>query len=407
MKIAWEYELPVREEPRDCDYEGPIFATESQILFATFAFAHPREARAKERSRRDYLVTMHSLDSASRSATRTEYKLPRCTIPSSWEFVESGSHLLLYCEPFLAVSPCPGDTGLPVVEVVAVKKAARPHFLLFNEHLIFAGGKLPRLYSVDLKRRRIAWELDLKGQKPYAVGPPFLLGGQIVCHGRDALQFIDPARGTVTDTLSLPRIDKLYSPLAVGDDLLIGYTNWQAGGVVRCSRAERKIVWKYRKNFSGPASYCRIWLLGDVVIWVKGETEIIGIDAATGSQRWSHAASPWLYSEIDLRDGDLIFGTAGRDGYLQRLDAATGKPKWVVFLKNGCQYYDYFRGSAIVGDFDGYLRRLDLADGRQLDAIRLDGQVVGDMRVSGAAAYTVVWFGADGRPPRLVRVDLQ
>jgi hypothetical protein len=177
--------------------------------------------------------------------------------------------------------------------------------------------------------------------------------------------------------------------------------------VIRYSRSDKKVLWRYRKGFSGPASYCRIYLLDNLVVWVKGETEIIGIDVATGTERWSCPASPWLYTEIHTHDGDLIFGTAGRDGCILRVEGASGKVKWSVFLKNGCAYFDYSKSSIIVGDFEGRLRRLDLENGRELDAIVLDGQVVGDVKVAGSAAYTVVWFGADGRPPRLVRVDLE
>ncbi len=327
-----------------------------------------------------------------------------CRIPSHWAFAEHDTKLLLHCGPLLSVRPNSGIIDLPFTEPQPLKVAARPKFLFLNDTMMFADGKGSRLLAFDLLTFGLRWELDLTSTKPYSVGPPSLFGTEVACYGRDVLNFIDPATGIITTSHRLPRIDKLFSPIPLGDDLLAGYTNWTVGGVVRYRPTNGKIVWQYRK--SNRSNYSCIYLLEDLVISVRGETGIAGIDANNGMERWSCRADPWLYTELHLIQGNLLFGTAGRDGYIKMVDAATGREKWSKFLKNGCAHFDYYDDSVIVGDFNRCLYRLRLSDGKEIDRIDVGGQVVGDIRVYKASVYSVVWFSQDGKPPRLIRVDL-
>ena len=407
MKIKWEYALPIREQPTDSDYEGPILVSSGKVYFATTRFEHSIEERGRNRAARGSIITVHVVDQQSGAAETLEFSVPERTIPSRWNFIEANARILLNCGPFISVAPATGIVQeLPSAIVVGVKNGSRPTFLHHDGHLFFAAEQDPMLRSFDLNSNALRWEMRLYNTRPYRLTPPMVIGEDIVCYGRDALNFINPETGEITKSLRIKRIDKVFSPIPVGDDLLLGYSNWSVGGVLRYNQATDRVVWRYRKKFQGPASYCKIWSIGGIVVWVKGETEIIGIDENTGEQAWSFPAAPWLYSHIEVIEGNLVFGTAGRDGYLNSVNPATGEANWSVFLKNGCESVARFHDSLIAGDSDGIVHQFDLSSGTELDRVSVDGQIVGVGAVADRCAYTVVWCN-EQKPPRLICVELE
>ena len=407
MKLAWEYELPLTETLFTHDYEGPIHVAGDTVYFATSDFELPSETRATNRKQRGRVVTIHAVAVQSGNAVTTQLNVPACLIPAKWAFVRHDDQLFLHCGHLLTVQPDLNVVHMPFTEPQPIKTAYRPRLLTVGDTLIFADATTSRLLAVEPSVGSVKWELDLKSMKPYGVGSPLHLGTEIACYGRDELNYVDPVTGTITGSLQLRHIDKLFSPVRFEDDLLLGYTNWSVSGVIRYRPSTGEVVWRYRRKSSGPSTYCRIYLIGQTVVWVKGETEIIGVDVHSGEERWTCKASPWLYTELHSVDGDLLFGTAGRDGFIRRIDGATGQDKWSVHLKNGCAFFDYYRDSAIVGDFDNCLHRLRLSDGTMMDRMEVAGPVVGDVVVNGASAYTVVWCSSNDKPPRLLRVGLE
>ena len=194
MKLAWEYELPVAESPTGHDYEGPIHVTADRAFFATAAFEHPSDIRATDRKRRGSVVTVHAVGCKSGRADRIEFRAPSRLIPAKWAFAEYEDQLLLHCGHLLTIHPDPGIVDLGFSEPQPIKAATRPRLLFIDGKMIFADARRSRLLALDLPARRLNWELELKSSKPYGVGPPLRIGDEIVCYGRDALNFIDPAR---------------------------------------------------------------------------------------------------------------------------------------------------------------------------------------------------------------------
>lgn len=406
MKIKWEYPLPLTEQPSDHHYEGPILVSGEKVYFATSRFEHLVEERGRNRAARGSIVTVHVIDRATGSAGTHEFRVPERTIPGQWNFIEAGSRIILHCGPFLSIAPTLRIIQeLPFAIVVAVKNGARPTFLVHDEHLLFAAEKDPMLHSFDLNSDALQWKIRLNNKHHYSLTPPIVFDESIVCYGRDALNFIKLENGEITKSIQIKRINKLYSPIPLGDDLLLGYTNGSVGGVIRYCLATDTVIWRSRRNFQGPASYCKIWSIGGIAVWVKGETEIIGIDQKTGEQAWAFPTSPWLYSHIEVIEGNLVFGTAGRDGFLNSVHPATGKANWSVFLKQGCAHFARHKDSLIAGDYDCIVHRFDLSTGKELDRVAADAQVVGAMTVADGCAYTVLWCN-DRKPPRLICVEI-
>lgn len=113
--------------------------------------------------------------------------------------------------------------------------------------------------------------------------------------------------------------------------------------------------------------------------------------------------APWLYTDLQFLQNDLIYGTSGADGYINNIEAKTGKVKWSVFLKNGCAYYDTYRDSVIVGDFDKTIKQISFPDGAILQNYLTDGQVVGRIKVFDGCVYTVIWANIK-KGVRLIKV---
>ncbi len=125
----------------------------------------------------------------------------------------------------------------------------------------------------------------------------------------------------------------------------------------------------------------------------------------TGEELFQLRTAPWLYTPLEFRDGRLLFGTSGANGYINCADAVTGEMLWNVHLINGCSYYATHDETVLVGDFSKRILRLDIRDGAVVDQLQLDSQVVGRIAVHENRLYTVLWE-TDENKPRLVCIQL-
>lgn len=404
MRLIWSHDLPADKGLRDTDLEGPIGLFDGKVWFGTADYEYQAEERSLHPDRRGVVLRLDAIDAKSGGSQRFELALPRTDRPACWTFI---AERLLYCGPLLFLHPTPHVAPqLSELDAVAARSNLRLDPVLLGDRLIVADAETRSVVAYDLDTQRIAWSREFPPLKPYRMSEAFLFEGRIASHAPDGLHWIDPATGETADTVKFPKVDVLYSPVSIDGDVLVGYTNWSTGGVIRYDPVSGEIRWQYRRRFDGPASYRRIWLVGDVVVWIKGETELIGIDARSGVERWSYRAAPYLYGRVSVVDDDLVFGSAGNDGAVHVVNAESGQPRWTQFLKNGCEFYALHDRSIIVGDFDGVLRRLDLRSGRELDRVELGSQVVGDVVVADGFAYTVVW-PTERRPAQVVGVTLK
>ena len=400
MRLEWQYELPATAEVRDYQFASPICAVGGQVYFPTRAWM-PGEREA---------VTVHRVDVRTSRAEEVVWDYPTAKIgmPSEWSFIRHGEALILSCPRFLQLLPERRELeGYGAPKVAGNRSTGRGTFILWDGRLIFADQRRAMLHCFDLASHEPVWETDLGHSEHYPLGPPALCGETLWCYGGAGLHGIDPRTGEIERTLRIRHIDKLHPPIREGDDLLMGYTNWSVAGVVRYSLEEGRVVWRYRRNTSGPSYHASLLRYEDVVVWVRGENGIVGVDVETGQARWEVAAAPWLYSELELVDGLAVYGTAGRDGFIQALDVTTGELAWQMPLTDGCQYFALYDDSVLVGDYEGCLHRLDARTGEPVDRLDLGAGVVGDVHVSGDSAFTVIWCDDRGHAPRLVCVTLQ
>ena len=277
-----------------------------------------------------------------------------------------------------------------------------------GKHLFYTccNSSSAMLYCLSLDTLDLLWELDIRNSKRYAAGELSMFEGCISCYGRDRLLLLRPEDGTILREIHIPRVDKLFCPIAVEkDEILLGYTNWSNAGILRYHLSDKKILWKHRRKFEGPQLKCKIYSKGNRALWVKNNTELITLDSSTGQEISNLRTTPWLYTELYFCQGGILYGTAGANGYLNFISDTTEEPLWSAYLKNGCAYFDISKDSVFTGDFDKSVKRFSLPDGRLLDELMLDAEVVGRIAIEDHSLYTVIW-GNQNKPIRLIKINI-
>ena len=385
MERIWEYPLITDEHSEDYHYEAPIILHGGRVYFA---------------QTRIHMIDFHIIDSQTGKGCIHSFPHPRSwlafALPHDYFAFIHKNRVIYYAGDLIMAE------GGQIVRTMKLPEKVRFHLVCGN-HLLVACDKL---YGIDLDTFSIAWTQELTCGKMYDTGDLAHFGRLVSCYGQDQLLFIEPESGRITDSLRLPRIDKLYHPIALDNDtLLIGYTNWTNAGVLKYQRSTERIVWRHRRRFEGPQLNCRIWHEGNRVYWVKGETELICLSDETGEELFHLRTVPWLYTGLQFLDGCILYGTAGANGYINCLDARSGQMRWSAALKNGCEYYAVSGSTVLTGDFSKNVTRFSLRDGKVVDQLHLDGKVVGRIVTDGRHVYTVIW-AREGKPVRLVRISL-
>lgn len=387
MKRIWNYPLHTDENSRDMHYEGTILPHNGHVCYAS----------TRPNAMDFHIINIQTGENRMQTFPLSPLRaLHEFVSPPAFFAFPRGNRVIYYAGELIEAE------GLQILRTLKLPAEVTSHLLLDDRLLVVCD----KLCCINLETFTIAWELELANEQPYAPGPVTRFGSLVTCYGQDQLLFVDPANGKVTDAIRIPRISKLYHPIALDDDtLLIGCTNWTNAGILMYRRSTKKVVWRYKRSFEGPQTLCRIWHEKDRVYWVKNRTELICLDTRTGAEVFHLRTAPWLYTDLLFRNGCILYGTAGANGFLNRLDACTGQMKWSVFLQNGCAYYDIHDGAAFAGDFSKTIFRIDLGSGAITDQLQLDGEVVGRIAVHAGSLYTVIW-GSPSKPVRLVRIGL-
>jgi outer membrane protein assembly factor BamB len=401
VRFRWAYELPNQGDDAPNDSNAPLHWDGQAVLLPLSRFEHDRATRAKDSDARGCLLDVHRVTRDGK-ATRIARCGSRTIIAQSWSFLQVGQRLLLHVGAFYSL---PDGSPLPEAPVVdASQGAGRGIFHQRDERLFFTGGH--QLHCYDVARGSSSWTLDLRSSRSYQVGPPALQNDRLICYGRDALNYVDMGSGTIERQLTLPRVDKLYPPAEYEGDLLLAYTNWTSGGLVRLDPATSKIKWKFKSR--GRVAIPRggpLPVVGDIaVVSVNDGSSLVGVDLATGEARWNYRAQ-WLYTPIDVDGTSLIFGTSGGYGrHLRRHRADTGETEWAVQVAGGCPYYSQQGEYLLAGDWAGVLRRVRKLDGQVVDELHLDAPISTAPLVVDRDVFVLTW-PTDDRAPALVAVE--
>ncbi|MBE6664939.1 MAG: hypothetical protein E7603_01785 [Ruminococcaceae bacterium] len=388
MEILWKYDLPTNQSSDDYQYEGPIFVKEDNLCFICDCFIDHKSEQFL------YIVNKNS------GEMRKKFCFPKKTvIPAKCFFEEYGEQIIIYTgtlwilhgEKLSALFDQPIDDEIN-------------SYLIYENNFIFADRS--SLYCIDIDAKCLKWQLQLSNTKNYTIGDISLFENSVSCYGNDQLLFIDISNGKVLNQIKVPRVDKLFNPIRMKDgSLLIGFTNWSNAGILRYDVTAKKVIWKCSRSFEGPLLRRKIFLQNDLVFWVKNDTELICVNIENGNEIYRTKTTPGLYTDPVFLNGRILYGTAGRDGFLVSLAAETGSENWAFPLKNGCAYFDLYHNSAIVGDFEKRIYQIDLVSGNVLQEIQADGEVVGRIKVYQSEVYTVIWGNAD-QPIRLIKLKI-
>ena len=385
MKLLWEYPIGFEEDCSGYRCEGPIHIQGDWLYFVS---SHP-------------LPILHILN--RHTGTGREVRLICDTIlPAYCLFFPVGEDVILYCRDLFLLRDGQLHRTLPMPRQTNLSS----HLRLGDRLYLVFKGRDAALVCVDIRKMQILWEIDVRNDSPYTAGPVTPFGDRLACFGRDKLLYIDPDTGSILEEMKLPRIGKLFQPTDLGDGkCLLGYSNWSNAGVLCLDTATKKILWRHKRNFEGPLLRCRYWLREDRVFWAKNDTELCCVSLRDGAELYRHWTDPWLYTDLDVTDDGLVFGTSGGDGFLRCLDPMTGEERWKHAMKDGCAFYTRRENSIFTGDCSCRLFRIRSSDGAILQTLDTGTEVVGQFLVHGNSLYTVIWC-TDTIPCRLIRVEI-
>ncbi len=388
MKLAWESDLLTDENSQDYHYESPIL-----ILGDWLYFAMP-----ERKGTRIYILRKEMGEGVYRSV-RESYSL----LPHDYFFLSYDETAILYTGDLHFFQ---GDTLVKRLYFQGKGKAVS--HLVYQDvlYIICINGRIQTLETVDLKTMEWRQSIDISKSTSYQPGSLEMFGDLLSFYGKDQLLFMDPHTCTVSHGLTLPRIGKLFCPISLDQDtMLLGYTNWSNAGMIKYCRSAKKILWRNKRNFEGPQIKCKIYLHNGNALWIKNDRELIAVDVGTGEEKYRVPTLPWAYTDLRFYGDRILYGTAGANGYLNCVQTETGEKLWSVFLQNGCAYYDIWQDHVFVGDFGKTVKKIAIQDGSVSEELPVDGEVVGQHRISDNALYTVLW-GNSEKNIRLVRIDL-
>ncbi len=388
MKLAWEIGLPTDEKSREYHYESPIL-----ILGEWLYFAMP-----KKKGTEIYTIRKE-MGEGVYCSVRESYSL----LPHDYFFFSYDNTAVLYTGDLRFFQ---GDT---LVKTLSLQSKGKVVSHLVREdvlYIICTNGRIQTLETVDLKNMEWRQSMDISKSTPYQPGSLEMFGDLLSFYGKDQLLFVDPHTCTVSHGVTLPRIGKLFCPISLDQDtMVLGYTNWSNAGILKYCSTTKKIMWRYKRNFEGPQLKCKIYLRDRMVLWVKNDRELIAVDVDTGEEKYCVPTIPWTYTDLRFYGDRILYGTAGANGYLNCVQTETGEKLWSVSLQNGCAYYDIWQDHVFVGDFGKTVKKISIQDGSILEELPVDGEVVGQHKISDNALYTVLW-GNSEKNIRLVRIDL-
>ncbi len=154
------------------------------------------------------------------------------------------------------------------------------------------------------------------------------------------------------------------------------------GHLYALERSTGAVRWKH--PFPGGVG-AQVLRWGETALAVTGSGEVAAVDIESGKMVWSTSPSDGAGDRLldpVLADGRLFVGW--RSGYVDALDAATGRRLWRTHLPERLNTSLSLSGAAVVaGTLGGGLYRLSHEDGGILQRLDLKGVAYGDIVEAG------------------------
>lgn len=204
-----------------------------------------------------------------------------------------------------------------------------------------------------------------------------------------------PASGASRDDRRLAAVTG--GVVRMGATVAMATTAGVAVGLDAATGAER---WRHALADTTAQIHAAPVALDDATVLVADTRGLLtALDAATGAVRWSATAGAPVY-DTPSADGHLVVATTTRGG-LVALDAATGRVRWTAAVGERVRLSapTISSGLVVVGGSDGAVRAFDAATGAPRWTWNGDGAVTARPLVSGGFVY------AGTQRKRLVALD--
>jgi outer membrane protein assembly factor BamB/predicted phosphodiesterase len=295
------------------------------------------------------------------------------------------------------------------------------------------------LLGLDTRTGLVRWRSELgdPGMPPEAAAVYASItadGDDVIAGHQRRLAVVGPDGATRWRVEPIPggEFSQSLAAVAVGNGVVVGVFDRDAGGIVAWDRASGRELWRLVSNTSESAETLPLTIAinatplisGDLVFLTNGLLEVFALELATGKVRWrvwlDQKGFDWGNATVGglaIANGVLLVPSLYRDLY--GLDAATGAIRWRVAAAPGPLRTTHYRGSGMAGfeagpvitgdtvwaaDTSGQLGAYALASGEARWRTELGVPVLAGLAVAGDALVVASYDGtvrllAPGRTP--------
>ena len=183
------------------------------------------------------------------------------------------------------------------------------------KNLLLSGTHWTSRYALDSKTGEVVWQQADKGLRNCEAAPAFY-DGLLYYPGFDYLVVVDPADGSVVQSVATPGVLGSASVPYVDEDLIV--TGSSDKGIFAFSRKELKHLWNFRPlpaqtytvayANNGQQSVEASPIVDNGVVYCgAGDGYFYALEAKTGTFLWSYRAGAPLLSAAVLHHGHLLF----------------------------------------------------------------------------------------------------
>ncbi len=197
----------------------------------------------------------------------------------------------------------------------------------FYKDLVLFGSQDSKLYALNAKTGKLAWELETGDQVRCSItvieSRAFVAG----CDG--ALHIIDLNQGKEVGSVVIESPTGV-TPAATDDGVYVGT---EQAGFYAIDWKQAKLKWKYDDPQGGLATRSCPAVAGKQVVMGASNRKVYSLNTDTGKLIWSTTLKSKIVSSPVIVDGRVLVGST--DGRFYELDLKSGKIVWEIELQGG------------------------------------------------------------------------